>query len=86
MRCFKAVIGYLCEKEEFKATNTQGLGIGAGQWASEAFISDLLAASVDEMVHAKRETLNVEDLQIAIKMKGYKDDLLEGWEPAELKK
>ena len=35
------------------------------------------------MVHAKRNTSNVEDLHITVKIKGYKDDLLEDWEPIE---
>ena len=86
MRCVKAILGYLREEEGFKATRIQPVAIEALQWAAEAFISDLFAASVDEMVHAKRKTLNVEDLHITIKMKGYKDDLLEDWEPVEPEK
>ena len=86
LHCVKAIVGYLCEEEGFKNTRTQPLVIEALQWAAEAFISDLFAASVDEMVHAKWKTLNVEDPHIRIKMKGYKDDLLEDWEPVEPKK
>ena len=69
----------LREEEGFKATRIQPLAIEALQWAAEAFISDLFSDSVDEMVHAKRKTLNIEDLHITIKMKGYKYDLLEDW-------
>ena len=45
--------------------------------AAEAFRSDLCADSVDEIVHAKRKTLNVEDLHMKIKMKGYQSDFSE---------
>ena len=83
MRFVKAILGYLREEEGFKATRIQPVAIEALQWAAEAFISDLFSDSVDEMIRAERKTLNIEDLHITIKMKGYKDDLLEDWEPVE---
>ena len=69
MRCIKAILGYLREEEGFKTTRIQPVSIEALQWAAEAFIYDLFSDSVDEMVHAKRKTLNIEDRHITIKMK-----------------
>ena len=86
MRCVKAVLGCLREEEGFKATRIQPVSIEALQRASEASISDLFSDYADEMIHAKRKTLNIEDLDITIKMRGYKDDLREDWEPVESKK
>ena len=40
MRCVRAILGYLCEKEVFKATRIQPAAIEALQWAAEAFFSD----------------------------------------------
>ena len=54
--------------------------------AAIAFITDSFSDSVDEMVHTKRKTPNIEELHITIKMKGYKDDLLDDWEPVEPEK
>ena len=79
----ESYLRYLREKEGFKATRIQPVAIEALQWAAETFISNLFSDSVDEMVHANRKTLNIEFLHITIKMKGYKDDLLEDWEPVE---
>ena len=84
--CVKAIVGHLCEEEGWKVTRTQLLAIEALQWAAEAFFSDLFSASVDEIVYAARKTLNVVELLIKVKMKFYKYDLLEDWEPFEHEK
>lgn len=55
------------------------LAIEALQWVAEAFINDLFSFFLDEMIHAKRKTLNMEDLRITIKKKGCKSDLLQYW-------
>ena len=86
MRCVRDILGYLREEEGFRATIIQPVATEALKWAAEAFVSGLFSDSVDEMVYAKRKTLNTEDLHITIKMKGYKDDLLEDWEPVEPEK
>ena len=62
--------------EGFKVTRNQPLATEALQWAAEGFVSDFFAASLDEMVHVKRKTLNIEDLDITTKKKGLKDHLL----------
>ena len=79
-RCVKAIIFVLCEEEGFRVSKIQSVAAEALQWATKAFISDLFRDSVDEMVHAKLKTLYFEDLHVTVKIKGYKDDLLEVWE------
>ena len=59
LRRVKAIVGYLCREEGLEVTRTQSLEIEVLQWAAGALIRDLLAASMDEMVHSKRKTLNV---------------------------
>lgn len=73
------------KKEGFEVSRFQPLSIEALQRAAEASISELFAESMDQIVRAKRWTLNVKDLHTTIKMKGLKNDLLEDWEPVDPK-
>ena len=59
-RSFKATIDVLCEEEGFRISKIQPVAVESLPWPTKAFISHLFRDSVDEMVHAKRETLHLE--------------------------
>lgn len=46
------------------------------QWDAESFISGLFEDAVAAMVHAKRKTTTIGDLQLAIRLRGYDKGIL----------
>ena len=85
-RFIKTTIDVLCREEGFCKSKIQSVAVEVLLWAAEAFISDLFRESVGEMSCAKRKTLNREYPHITMKMKDYKDDLLENWESIQSEK
>ena len=51
------------------------------QWASEDFLTHLFLDSMRAMEHAKRRTLMVADLILAIRLRGYDQTVLKDWQP-----
>lgn len=49
------------------------------QWETESLLSHLFEGEVSTMTYAKRKTVYLRDLHLAICMKGYESDVLGHW-------
>ncbi len=54
--------------------------------SAEAFTIKLFTDALEAMLHAKQVAITPEDLQINIRLQGYKDKVLFGWKRLSLNK
>ena len=78
---FRKYIGYLKDGAGQLPNKIAAKAVEGLQWASEDFLTHLFMDSIRAMEHAKRRILIVRDLILSIRLRGYDETILQGWEP-----